>query len=146
MSQSPMVQSAARFANRQSAESETVVRNEDAVQDLLDAFNDAGCRAILDATSGEALSASEVSEACDLPLSTTYRKLDQLTDAGLLEERTRIRRSGKHASEYARLVEDMVISLDECGEMELRVSLREDTEQLSAATLPGVHAGAGSRN
>lgn len=35
-----------------------------------------------------ALSAKEISEACELPLSTTYRKLKQLTDAALLDERT----------------------------------------------------------
>lgn len=136
MSQSPMVPSSVQFADRQSSTEETVVRDEDAIQDLLDAFNDAGCRAILDATSDEALSTNEISEACDLPLSTAYRKLDQLTDAGLVEERTRIRRSGKHASEYARVVDDVVISIDSCGEMELRVSHRPRADRFGGS-FPG---------
>jgi len=95
---------------------------ESAVQQLLDTLGDADCRAILDATREEALTANEVSEAHDLPLSTTYRKLDLLTEAGLLEERTRISQSGKHASEYTRLVDDVVISLGPRGETEVRVS------------------------
>jgi hypothetical protein len=36
-----------------------------------------------------------------------------LTEVGLLEERTRIRQSGKHPSEYIRVVEEICISMDE---------------------------------
>jgi DNA-binding transcriptional ArsR family regulator len=136
MSQSPTVPSSVQFADRESSTEEAVVRDEDAIQDLLDAFNDAGCRAILDATSDEALSTSEISEACDLPLSTAYRKLDQLTGAGLLEERTRIRRSGKHASEYACVVGEVVISMGSGGAIELRVSHHRCGDQ-SEETFPG---------
>lgn len=106
------------------------VEAEDTVQKILDVLDDVDCRAILDATSDSALSANEVSEACDLPLSTTYRKLELLTDAGLLEERTRICRSGKHPSEYARSVANVVISLDTDGETELRVSHRGSSERV----------------
>lgn len=104
--------------------SDSATAEESEMQDVLDALDDADCRAILDATSETALSASEISETCDVPLSTTYRKLDILTDAGLLEERTRIRRSGKHPSEYARRVEEVVISVGTGREMELQVSRR----------------------
>lgn len=102
-----------------------VVENDGEVQALLDALDDADSRAILEETGEEALSAKEVSDVCDLPLSTTYRKLNQLTDANLLTERTRIRRSGKHASEYSRLVEDVVVSVDDGDGMKLLVSHRE---------------------
>ncbi|WP_178917406.1 helix-turn-helix domain-containing protein [Natronomonas gomsonensis] len=103
---------------------------EPAKQRLLDALDDRGCRAILDATSDEVLSANEVSETCDLPLSTTYRKLDLLTDSGLLEERTRIRRSGKHASEFYRAVEDVLVSLGTHGGISLHVIHREHAEKV----------------
>lgn len=106
-----------------------VVEAERAKQRLLDALEDRGCRAILDVTSDEALSANEVSETCDLPLSTTYRKLDLLTEVGLLEERTRIRQSGKHASEFYRAVEDVLVSLGTHGGISLRVIHREDIEE-----------------
>ncbi|MFC6987748.1 helix-turn-helix domain-containing protein [Haloplanus sp. GCM10025708] len=111
---------------------------ESTIQQLLDVLDDADCRAILDATREEALTANEVSEAHHLPLSTTYRKLDLLTEAGLLEERTRIRQSGKHASEYIRLVDDVVISLGRRGETEVRVSQHKSPGQTrSSVSLMG---------
>jgi DNA-binding transcriptional ArsR family regulator len=103
-----------------------VVDADQEIQALLDALEDPACRAILAETGDASLSASELSAACDLPLSTTYRKLDALTDAALLEERTRIQRSGKHASEYSRRVEDVVVSVGD--EVALLVSDREDPD------------------
>lgn len=108
------------------AEDGPVTVDADSRQRLLDALQDADCRAILRATSGAALSAYEVAETCGLPLSTTYRKLDLLTAAELLAERMRIRRSGKHASEYVRRVEDVHVSVSASGELDLKLSLRND--------------------
>jgi DNA-binding transcriptional ArsR family regulator len=96
-----------------------VVEDERAVRKLLGALDDEGCRAILEATSGEALSASEVAERCGLALSTAYRKLEQLAEAGLLEERTRIRPAGKHPSEYIRAVASVTVGLDDGGRLRL---------------------------
>lgn len=127
MSQSSMVTSHARFVDS-SAEQIHTVANERSIQELLDVLDDADCRAILDATSDTALSANEVSETCELPLSTAYRKLDLLTNTELLDERTRIRRSGKHASEYSCSVSDVVVSISTHGEIELEVSHRETSE------------------
>jgi DNA-binding transcriptional ArsR family regulator len=124
MSRSPTSPSTGGDADLSSKDVRTAL-DEDAVETLLDAFDDAYCRAIPDATSERALSAREISEACELPLSTTYRKLKQLTDADLLDEGTRICRTGKHASEYRRVVEDVVVSIDAHGELELRVWKRE---------------------
>ncbi|AQL44339.1 hypothetical protein BV210_17160 [Halorientalis sp. IM1011] len=121
MSQSPTAVSSVKFADNASTDV-TTVEETGRIQSVLDALHDADCRAILDATSRDALSANEVSDACDLPLSTTYRKLELLTDAGLLEERTRICTTGKHSSEYVRTVEDVVVTLGTSGEMGLEVS------------------------
>ncbi len=114
MSQSPMVSATVRTSEEPASDVQAIVA-ESAVHQLLDALDDADCRAILGATREEALTANEISEVRDLPLSTTYRKLRLLTEAGLLEERTRIRQSGKHASEYIRSVDDVVISLGPRG-------------------------------
>jgi DNA-binding transcriptional ArsR family regulator len=114
---------------------QTIVAKE-AVQSLLDALNDADCRAILDATSLEPLSAKEVSKTCGLPLSTAYRKLDLLTEAGLLEEETRICQSGKHASEYSRVVERVTVSLGRPGATKLRVVRDDETEYAGASASP----------
>lgn len=78
---------------------------------LLAALGDRDCRVLLQAAAGETLSASELSETCDLPLSTTYRKVDTLTEAGLLEEQLRLSTSGKHTSEYSLAVESVRLSL-----------------------------------
>jgi DNA-binding transcriptional ArsR family regulator len=121
MSKSSMASATVRTSEKSANDVQTIVA-ESAVQQFLDALNDAGCRAILDATCEEALTATEISDTCDLPLSSTYRKLKILTEAGLLEERTRIRQSGKHASEYIRLVDDIVISLNPGGETEVWLS------------------------
>ena len=98
------------------------VEEDGAAQCVLDVLHDADCRAILRATGETALSANEVAETCDLAQSTAYRKLDLLTDAGLVEERTRLRRSGKHASEYVRAVDGVTVSLDAEDGVRVRLS------------------------
>lgn len=120
-------------ASGQSSNDARTIVAESTIHSLLDALADADCRAILDATSDKVLTASEIAETCDLPLSTTYRKLDILTEAGLLEERTRIRRSGKHASEYARLVDDVVVPLSPRGETQVRVSQRTNADRTGSS-------------
>jgi len=103
------------------AESATVV-DEETAQAVLTALTDDDSRAILRATADEALSASEIRETCELPQSTTYRKLDQLSEAGLLEERIHLSRSGKHYSEYVRAVEDVAVSLASDGGVDVAVA------------------------
>lgn len=103
----------------------TELESKSTVQGVLDALYDADCRAILVATGDEALSAGEISETCDLPLSTTYRKLSVLTEAGLLEGRTRVQRRGKHPTEYVRCVEDVVLSIGSSGAKSVRLFRRE---------------------
>ncbi|WP_323674929.1 helix-turn-helix domain-containing protein [Halorubellus sp. PRR65] len=78
---------------------------------LLTALQDEDCRAIVQAVEDEALSASELAETCDLPTSTTYRKLDTLTDAALLDERLRLSSSGSHEREYIAGHVDLTISV-----------------------------------
>ncbi|MFB6172560.1 MAG: helix-turn-helix domain-containing protein [Haloarculaceae archaeon] len=82
---------------------------------VLSALDDPDCRAILQATTDRAYSASELSARCDLPRSTTYRKLDCLASAGLLESGVRIRPSGHHTTEYTRAYDDVVIELADDG-------------------------------
>lgn len=106
---------------------ETTVDDADEVQAVLHALQDDDCRAVLEATDEESLSASELADACDLPLSTTYRKLDELTETGLLAERTRLRPNGKHASEYVRVVDEVLVDAD--AGFELTISRRDLPER-----------------
>ncbi|WP_158059269.1 winged helix-turn-helix domain-containing protein [Halorussus halophilus] len=116
---------------------QTVVESEERVATLLETLDDSDCRTVLKATSDESLSAREISEVCGIPLSTTYRKLDLLTEAGLLEERTRLRRSGKHTSEYARQVDDITVSVDADSGFELTVTQRETQTQVGGSSVAG---------
>jgi len=108
----------------QSEYATTAIEDSAAVQATLDALHDQDCQAILAETSDAALSAKELADLCGMPLSTTYRKLDMLAATGLVEERTRMRESGKHTSEYRRLVEDIYIPIDASGQMTLRLVVR----------------------
>lgn len=110
-------------ATRQDDDENTFTTTE-FVQSVLDALDDEECRAILEVTKRESLSASEIADECDLPSSTAYRKIDLLADADLLEEELRIRRSGKHVSEYACAIDDVTLSVDDSG-VELSVSRTE---------------------
>jgi DNA-binding transcriptional ArsR family regulator len=137
-----MSQSESAFAaspSEPSGVSVTTVESQAEVQSLLDALGDADCRAILEATSEEALTAAEVSETIDLPKSTTYRKLETLSELDLLEEGTRVRRSGKHATEFNCRLEDLYLTTGSDG-IELRVSRqRAAAAQQFGFSLPGAN-------
>lgn len=95
---------------------------------LLAALDDSRCREIIEATDGQSLSATEVAEACEIPLSTTYRKLETLTETGLLVERTRLSPAGSHPSEYRSVVDEIVLSVD--GDDGLRLQIfRESNDE-----------------
>lgn len=134
MSQSTMAGTRSQFGDRSR---ETRVVGDEQVNDLLDALDDEDSRAVLEATSDESLSANEISEVCDIPLSTTYRKLETLTELGLLEEGTRVRRSGKHASEYTRRVDDITVSVSAENGFELDVTRRDPGERAASSPVLG---------
>ncbi|MFB6085493.1 MAG: helix-turn-helix domain-containing protein [Halodesulfurarchaeum sp.] len=81
-------------------------------QAVFDALEDGDCRRIIEHLE-EPRTAKELSEDCELPLSTTYRKLDILTDASLLSERTVIQSDGHHTTQYEVAFEEVTIELDE---------------------------------
>jgi len=90
---------------------------------VLDALDDEDCRKIVSELS-EPMTASEISEESGVPLSTTYRKLELLTDSSLLYEGVEVRSDGQHASRYAVDFEEVVIGLDEGREFEVEVAGR----------------------
>jgi len=90
---------------------------------VLDALDDADCRTIIRRLEGP-MTASEVSTECEIPMSTTYRKLDLLSDASLVAERTAIRPDGHHATEY-RIDFERVSVLREGSELDVAVERPE---------------------
>jgi len=77
---------------------------------ILSLLSDQGCRTILCAADAPK-TASELAGVCDISLSTVYRKVDSLVETPLLEERTRVRRFGKHPREYRRQTDRVQLRL-----------------------------------
>nr|WP_254525470.1 helix-turn-helix domain-containing protein [Natrinema caseinilyticum] len=101
-------------------------------QAVLAALDDDACRSILEATSEESLTATELSERCEIPMSTAYRKVEMLTEADLVTEQVRINTSGKHATEYRKNFDDVLVSVAD-GEIEIEMT-KPDAEPGSAST------------
>jgi Fe2+ or Zn2+ uptake regulation protein len=63
----------------------------------------------------DTLTAKEVSENCEIPLSTVYRKLDALLGAGLIRELMELRKGCTHTHTYELRFEDIEVSVTEEG-------------------------------
>lgn len=72
----------------------------------------------------EPRTAQEVMARCDIPRSTAYRKLDELADAGLVEQRVRPSVAGNHASEYARSFDGVHIRITDENTFEAALAPR----------------------
>lgn len=95
------------------------------LETVLEALQDEDCRTII-RNLREAMTVDEISETTDIPLSTTYRKLDTLTEAGLVAEGVQMRTDGQHASQYVVAFDGVSIDLSE--DMEFVVDITEDPQ------------------
>lgn len=86
----------------------------DPFDSVVDVLQDDDCRKLLAALDGEC-TASDLAESCDLPRSTTYRKLGHLSDVGLVAEHYEVRDDGKRTTKYRRAFRKLRIGLDEEG-------------------------------
>ncbi|KTG14031.1 ArsR/SmtB family transcription factor [Haloferax profundi] len=93
---------------------------------VLDALSDRACRRILTTLQGVSspMTAQELSTECDIPLSTTYRKLERLSEAHLVEETLQLRTNGTHTHQYRSDVDSVTVSLG--AETGLEVAIPED--------------------
>jgi hypothetical protein len=99
---------------------------------VMDCLADEDCRAILRTTHGPR-TAPEISEECDIPLSTVYRKVDRLAELSLLETRIRIDSSGRHPTQYQRGIDGLLIQLGPRDD--LSVSVYRTTERDGSPTV-----------
>ena len=77
------------------------------------------------------MSVKELSDACDSAPSTVYRRVDDLVEAGLLFERTKIEPDGSHHSVYGTRMDELRIAVDD-GRLELElVASRGAAEQFT---------------
>lgn len=81
------------------------------LQVILDALDDADCRTILRETA-QPMTATELSNTCDIPQSTLYRKLELLSHASLVRERDTINPQGGRTTQYERDFDNVMISMD----------------------------------
>lgn len=87
----------------------------DDVNAMLGALNDADCRRILATTQTEPMCVAELSKRCSIPLSTAYRKVDDLSVRGLLDEHVLLQSNGKHVSMYEASISGVSISIADDG-------------------------------
>ncbi|WP_435095422.1 winged helix-turn-helix domain-containing protein [Halorubrum sp. N11] len=92
----------------------TATEGDKTLDDTFDALADPDCRAILGAAD-TAMTTSELADACDIALSTAYRKVERLSETPLLIEGVRFDADGDHAAEYTRGATDATIELGDSG-------------------------------
>lgn len=102
------------------------------LQALLDALDDPDCRTIIRLLE-KPLSAAELDDKTEIPRSTLYRKLNLMTDAGLVEEDLEIRRDGGHRTRFELVFDEVRIQLDEERRLNVELGRRDVTpdERLS---------------
>lgn len=90
------------------------------VQTVLDALHDQDCRTIIRHLD-EPMTAQELAKHTDIPQSTAYRKLDKLTEATILDERTEIRSDGHHTTRYVIDIEEVRFTLEDTREFTIEL-------------------------
>lgn len=93
---------------------------------VLAALDDPDCRTILAAVDDGPRCAQAIAEACDLPRSTTYRKIDRLAAAGLLAERTCVATDRNNWSEYRTAVAAVRVARDGADGLTVTLVYRDD--------------------
>ncbi|WP_273838629.1 helix-turn-helix domain-containing protein [Halococcus sp. PRR34] len=100
-------------------------KNEDGptLQNVLDALDDSDCRDILKNTD-EPMTAKELTEHCEIPLSTVYRKLDLLSTASLVRELIHIDSERGRITRYQRDFNDVTISIGDGDQFDVAIDRR----------------------
>jgi len=89
-------------------------------------LEDPTVRTILTKTSQEAMSATTLSDHCDVSQPTVYRRLEDLRECELLVERTKPDpEGGHHRTVYTTNLQRITVDLQD-GELTLRIERQED--------------------
>jgi DNA-binding IclR family transcriptional regulator len=81
------------------------------------------------------MTASEISEQCDIPRSTAYRKLELLSEASLVDEQVEVRSDGHHTTRYVVDFQIVHVALDDDRDLEIVVERPEQTPEERVAAL-----------
>lgn len=90
------------------------------VQTVLTSLTDEDCRRILEVLT-EPMSAREIAETCEIPLSTTYRKLNALSESSLVSEQLDVSDPGKHTTRYKADFDTVTVELNDDGAIQVTV-------------------------
>lgn len=80
---------------------------------VFDVLANPGCRNIVRTIGDETLTAAEIGDRVDAPMSSIYRHLEALTETRILEESVRINPHGRNQNQYSLRVSDLSVSLEE---------------------------------
>lgn len=92
--------------------------------DLLAMLADETTRELL-AALDRPMSAGELSDACDVPRSTVYRRVDRLAGTPLLDDRVVVRDDGHHTVKYDLAVTGLRVRLTDDATVEVEVDRPE---------------------
>jgi len=95
-------------------------------QALFDALADPDCREIA-AALDEPMTAKGIADECNLSQTSTYRKLETLSDAALVEERTEVRIDGHHAKQFVRDFSGVFVAFDGNDSFDVDVVRHEES-------------------
>ena len=99
---------------------------------VLAVLQDEECRQSLSALETEARSVTELTDRLQISKSTTYRKISELTDAGLVAEQVRLQPFTRHRKEYVHIVDDVDVRV--VGDSDLQVTLQLSDSPSSAGS------------
>ena len=103
-------------------------------QAVFDALADPDCRAIL-ATLDEPRPAKQVAQECDMAQTSTYRKLERLSEADLVAEETEVRSDGHLATRYVRDFSGVFVTLTDEDRFDVDVLQDQETPDERLASL-----------
>lgn len=99
------------------------------LDDVFQALEDRTCREIITELD-EPKTVAEIAETCEIPLSTTYRKVERLDEATLVTRQTEIRHEGHHRARYRVNFATVVVLLSQDHSLELEIERpRSDPEE-----------------
>ncbi|UVE49474.1 helix-turn-helix domain-containing protein [Haloferax larsenii] len=104
------------------------------VEAVCTALADEECRRILRVLD-EPLTASDVAQHCDLPQTSTYRKLGMLSTADLVEERTEIRDDGNHTTRFVRNATGAFVTFEDGQSFSVELITDDETPDQRLAQL-----------
>lgn len=95
-------------------------------EEIVDVLGDEYSRTILTSARSEPQSVDDLSDACSADPSTVYRRVEQLEEAGLLQEQQELDPNGHHYKVYVTTLREVHVLVEEHG-LDVEVKREEET-------------------